>query len=119
MSFLLVNGYKEKFCIDNMNKDQICKWIETYRTRSGEKIIRYRKQWHTDSPSIQGVWHPFMFKDPKINTKTFPDEELSRYVQKELTATEQVLQMFKEQQKEFPHTDNNSELTEGNSSLPK
>lgn len=92
-----------------MNKDQICKWIETYRTRSGDKIIRYRKPWHTDTPSIQGVWHPFMFKDPKISTKTFPDDGLSRYITQEPSATEQILQMFEEQRKEIPQSENNSE----------
>jgi hypothetical protein len=60
-----------------MNKEQICKWVEHFRTRSGTQIVRFRKHWHTDNPSIQGIWHPFLFKDPKINTKIFPDEELS------------------------------------------
>ncbi|VDI11227.1 Hypothetical predicted protein [Mytilus galloprovincialis] len=85
-----------------MNKDQICKWIETYRSRSGVPIMRMRKQWHTDTPSVQGVWHPFMFKDPQINRKTFPNEELSRFLPAEPSATEQVLKMFEEQKKEIP-----------------
>ncbi|XP_052100603.1 39S ribosomal protein L43, mitochondrial-like [Mytilus californianus] len=105
-----LNGYKEKFCIDNMNKDQICKWIETYRSRSGVPIMRMRKQWHTDVPSVQGVWHPFMFKDPQINRKTFPNEELSRFLPSEPSATEQVLKMFEEQKKEIPSQGPTKEL---------
>ena len=105
-----MNGYKEKFCIEKMNKDQICKWMETYRTRSGVQITRLRKQWHTDTPSIQGVWHPFMFKDPKINTKSFPSGELSKFVPPEPTATEQVLKMFQEQKEQLPPSDNVKEI---------
>ena len=79
-----------------MKKDEVCKWLEFARTRSGEQIIRFRKPWHTDNPSIQGVWHPFLNKDPAINVKTFPDKELSEYIETELSATEKLRRMADE-----------------------
>jgi large subunit ribosomal protein L43 len=91
-----------------MNKEQICKWVEHFRTRSGTQIVRFRKHWHTDNPSIQGIWHPFLFKDPKINTKIFPDEELSRFVQ-DTSATEHVLKMYEEQKDKLPPSSDTTE----------
>jgi hypothetical protein len=32
-----------------------------------------RKMWHTDYPSIQGPWSPFVNRDPQLNLAEFPN----------------------------------------------
>lgn len=78
-----------------MQPDEICQWIEHLRTRSGAQIVRLRKQWHTETPSIQGVWSPFTNRDTRLNVTEFPNEELSEAF-KEPSATDQILQMAKQ-----------------------
>lgn len=88
-----VNGNSHKTRVSKMDMDDICKWIELARTRSGVDIVRKTKNFQTHSPSIQGVWHPFLFKDPSVNLKTFPDSEYGRFEVNEVTATERILQL--------------------------
>ena len=88
-----VNGNSHKTRLSNMDMDEICKWIELARTRSGVEIVRKTAPFQTHYPSIQGVWHPFLFKDPSVNLKTFPDSEYGSYPVNEMTATERVLQL--------------------------
>lgn len=54
--------------------------------------------WHTDYPSIQGPWSPITFRDPKLNLASFPDSELSKPAHLPKSATEQLIEIFKEQQ---------------------
>ena len=59
---------------------------------AGEDIVRLRKLWHTDTPSIQGIWTPFMHLDPGLAVTSLPDEKLSRRAAPE-SATDYVLKM--------------------------
>jgi large subunit ribosomal protein L43 len=45
-----------------MELQDINKWLERLRGESGIKIEKIRKPWHTDNPSIQGTWTPFINK---------------------------------------------------------
>lgn len=60
--------------------------------------MRLRKMWHTDIPSIQGPWTPFMLRSPNSNVITYPDAELSRPLDIQQSATDKLIQLFKEQQ---------------------
>ncbi|KAK3606070.1 hypothetical protein CHS0354_006419 [Potamilus streckersoni] len=93
-----LNGYKESIPVANMSKDEVAQWLGILRGRTGVQIVRLRKPWHTDNPSIQGIWHPFMFKDPSINSKPFP-KKLPAYKSDKMSATEYVLQLKQEQLK--------------------
>ena len=57
--------------------DEICQWIEHQRTRSGVQIVRLEAPQHTDTPSTQGIWHPFMFRDTESAVAKFPCKKLS------------------------------------------
>ena len=70
------------------------------RGRSGIQIQRFVKDWHTDTPSIQGVWHPFMFKDTKLNVTDLRDRSLHEFRPTKTSATDKVQKLFKEQSKE-------------------
>ncbi|XP_068085025.1 large ribosomal subunit protein mL43 [Anabrus simplex] len=95
-----LNGGKEVINCRNFTREEIGKWLHLLRTQSGRENMRFIKMFHTDHPSIQGVWNPFVHKDPKLNLVEFPSEELSRPVHVPPSATEQLLEMFKKQQQD-------------------
>lgn len=59
-----VNGNVKKELVTNKNSQQIAELITKMANQSGLDIIRIRKPFHTDSPSIQGQWHPFTNRPP-------------------------------------------------------
>lgn len=67
-----VNGGEEYIGISKMSRDEIVKWLNYLRTRPGVPEMKYLKMWHTDTPSIQGVWSPFTHRDPAFNVVEFP-----------------------------------------------
>lgn len=77
----------------NKPKEELCQWIGHLRTRSGEEIVRLRKMWHTDTPSIQGVWTPFTNKDTNLNVTEFPDYENFRFEATEESASDKLMKM--------------------------
>jgi hypothetical protein len=70
--FILVNGERFHMSFHNFNREEITKWVNLMKTRAGAPIMAYRKLWHTDNPSIQGVWSPFENQDTTANVTTFP-----------------------------------------------
>ena len=54
--------------------------------------MRLRKLWHTDTPSVQGIWTQFMHLDPELAVTSLPDEKLSRRAAPE-SATDYILKM--------------------------
>jgi large subunit ribosomal protein L43 len=88
-----VNGEVQSVSLDKKPAEEVGQWIESLRTRSGNQIVRLVNTWHTDSPSIQGIWTPFTNKDPKLNLVQFPSKELSDFQKKELSATERLLEI--------------------------
>lgn len=97
--YISVNGDKETISCHNITREEILKWLNLLRTQSGNsKDFRLRKLWHTDSPSIQGPWTPFTFRDPKTNLAEFPNKELSKPVFLPKSATEELVELFQQQQ---------------------
>lgn len=93
-----MNGERQWISCRNFTSQEIQKWLELMKTQNGEAgAIRYRKMWHTDIPSIQGPWSPWTHKSPELNLVTFPDEASSKALQLEQTATEKLIEMFKQQ----------------------
>jgi large subunit ribosomal protein L43 len=74
---ILVNGERHLVNCHNHSRDEVVKWVNLLRTQSGNQIIRLRKMWHTDCPSIQGPWSPFVNKDPEFNLADFPNVRLA------------------------------------------
>ncbi|XP_014661560.1 PREDICTED: 39S ribosomal protein L43, mitochondrial-like [Priapulus caudatus] len=93
-----LNGAKVDFCVHEQNADEVSRWLEHLRTRCGVQIQRLRKQHHTDHPSIQGQWTPFVNLPTELNTTQFPSENLSRAIQRQPTATQKILDMAAKQQ---------------------
>jgi len=87
-----VNGNVVQLKMAQHTSGEVCQWLEHLRCRSGEDILRLRKTWHTDSPSVQGIWNPFTNLDPHLAVTSLPDERLSRRPAPE-SATDYVLKM--------------------------
>ncbi|EHB18509.1 39S ribosomal protein L43, mitochondrial [Heterocephalus glaber] len=45
-----------------MSVEEIATLVQKLADQSGLDVIRIRKPFHTDNPSIQGQWHPFTNK---------------------------------------------------------
>ena len=95
-----VNGYTENINIAGESQDIVCQWIGQVRGRSGVQIQKFVKDWHTDMPSIQGVWHPFLFKDTKMSVADMRDKSLHEFRPMKKSATEKVEKLYEEQSKQ-------------------
>lgn len=74
------------------------KWIELLRGQNGNSSnLRLRKMWHTEKPSIQGVWTPFTHKNTELNLVVFPNENVAKPLDVEKTASETLLELFEQQ----------------------
>lgn len=93
-----LNGDREWHNCRNLSEEEIAQWISLMKTQNGSSSsLRLRKMWHTDLPSIQGPWTPFTLKNPANNLVVFPNEELSQPLDVEKSATEKLIEMFREQ----------------------
>ncbi|KAG7157672.1 39S ribosomal protein L43, mitochondrial-like [Homarus americanus] len=90
-----LNGGEEYISAHKQSSEEIKKWVEYLRTQSGYSVERLRKYQHTDRPSIQGPWTPWMHRDQCINIAEYPQEELSCAVKREKTATQELLEKSK------------------------
>nr|CAG4635128.1 EOG090X0FS9 [Alona affinis] len=93
-----LNGEREYMSCNNFTRGEIIKWIGYLTTRSGIPTMRFRRYQHTDYPTIQGVWTPFTHQAPEINLAKFPHDPLSKPENADITATEQLLEIFKRTQ---------------------
>lgn len=96
-----LNGDRHWLPVRSFTEEQLTKWIDLLRTQNANSsAIRLRKHWHTEWPSIQGVWTPFTHKDAELNTATFPCAKFSTPLNVEKTATEKLLELFEKQKLE-------------------
>ncbi|KAG9346166.1 hypothetical protein JZ751_007984 [Albula glossodonta] len=54
-----LNGNVKEEIITMKSSQEIAALLKKLSEQSGLDIIRIRKPFHTDNPSIQGQWHPF------------------------------------------------------------
>ncbi|KAG9267872.1 39S ribosomal protein L43, mitochondrial [Astyanax mexicanus] len=59
-----LNGNVKEELVTNQTSQQIAELITKMANQSGLDIIRIRKPFHTNYPSIQGQWHPFTNRPP-------------------------------------------------------
>lgn len=81
----------------NNTVEEVSKWFNLLKLQNGDtSAMRYRKHWHTEMPSIQGVWTPFTHRNPPNNLVEFPDTKLGEVLEREKTATEILLELVEE-----------------------
>ncbi|XP_043912422.1 39S ribosomal protein L43, mitochondrial [Protopterus annectens] len=66
-----LNGAVKEEEVNSKTSEEIAQLIQKMANQSGLDIIRIRKPYHTDCPSIQGQWHPFVNKPSMFNIKDF------------------------------------------------
>lgn len=57
-----LNGTVREENLNNRSVEEITSLMQKLADQSGLDVIRIRKPFHTDNPSIQGQWHPFTNK---------------------------------------------------------
>ena len=86
-----VNGNTVSQNVHMLSAEEICQWVGHLKNRSGRDIVMFNKMWHTDNPSIQGIWTPWTNKDTSLNLQEFPCKELSRYCDPEPPSATEIL----------------------------
>lgn len=81
-------GNEQYLNFSRMSSSQIEAWISWFLTRSGHELYRLHRSQTTYRPSVQGIWTPFLFREP--GWPEFPNEELGRHINKTPSATEQL-----------------------------
>ncbi|KAG8586685.1 hypothetical protein GDO81_005450 [Engystomops pustulosus] len=66
-----LNGSVREEDINSKTAEEIAQLIQKMANQSGLDIIRIRKPYHTDNPSIQGQWHLFTNKPTSLNLQSF------------------------------------------------
>ncbi|XP_038037489.2 large ribosomal subunit protein mL43 isoform X2 [Anas platyrhynchos] len=61
-----VNGTVREELIANKTSEEIAQLATKLANQSGLDVVRIRKPFHTDNPSIQGQWHPLTNKPPAL-----------------------------------------------------
>ncbi|XP_061666050.1 39S ribosomal protein L43, mitochondrial [Syngnathoides biaculeatus] len=54
-----LNGNVREETVAGKTSSQVFEVLTKLTSQSGLDVIRIRKPFHTDNPSIQGLWHPF------------------------------------------------------------
>lgn len=103
---LLVNGNREWLSCHNNTRDEVIKWLDLLRTQNGNSSdIRLRKMWHTDMPSIQGPWTPFMLRNPNCHLIDYPNLESSYPIDVDRSSSDILIKMFEKQQQQQQASD--------------
>ncbi|NXT87906.1 RM43 protein, partial [Anhinga rufa] len=65
----VVNGTVREELIAGKTSEEIVQLATKLAGQSGLDIIRIRKPFHTDNPSIQGQWHPLTNKPSTLTVQ--------------------------------------------------
>lgn len=91
-----LNGQEQYHNFYRMSCAEIDAWVKWFLTRSGNELFRLKRPITTYKPTVQGIWTPFLFRDPQLNLTKFPSEEYGCFKSDRLSATEQILKMQRE-----------------------
>ncbi len=100
---ILVNGSKQTMDVHMFPRERITKWLELFRARKGDTIMRILKRQRTRYPSVQGVWTPFTNKDASLAVESFPSAKYSALVKQEKTATDKILEIYNQLKQTTDH----------------
>jgi len=73
-----LNGRVENKSLEKLDNEDILELMDIYAQRSGIEIMELKKDFHTDYPSIQGQWHPFL-NNKKYNITKKLDFSVKKY----------------------------------------
>ena len=55
-----------------LQAEDVARYVDNLRTSAGYDPVKIIQLQHTDNPSIQGPWTPWINNDPKLLTTSFP-----------------------------------------------
>jgi len=61
-----ISGNTKEINARKMKPEEVQEIVTSLRNESGEEVKKLRKFWHTENPSIQGTWNPFLNKPPSL-----------------------------------------------------
>lgn len=93
-----LNGSYHWQSLHGMTEKKIKLWLNFWATRSGEPIKVFKKSVTSVWPSVQGPWHPFLNQPTECNIMRFPNKERGEFIQRKISATEQLEKMAKDGQ---------------------
>lgn len=88
-----LNGERHSISGNRMGATHLEAWMSWLLTRSGQELYKLHRPITTYRPSIQGIWTPFYFRDPKWNLAEFPSAELGKHNSRRPSATEQLIEI--------------------------
>lgn len=91
-----LNGERHWKSFHQYSREEAKEWLDVMRNASGKEYQVQQKYEFTENPSVQGMWNSFTNVDPQVATAQFPDQKLSRPRGHEISATEILQQMSKE-----------------------
>ena len=94
LPFVLVNGNSKIVEVKNKTPEEIKEWIERLRNESGVKVQKIRQFWHTENPSIQGTWTPFLNKPPSLRRSTVHHLAAEKQASSWVTCLCHILKVF-------------------------
>jgi len=92
-----LSGDRQWIPLSNCDRNRVNWWINSLLTQQGDPQWRLLKQMHTDSPSVQGIWTPFTNKPIDRILRTYPDKDLIEMEYPQMTATQQIKELFEQQ----------------------
>lgn len=87
-----LNGQTQWMNIRNFSEVEIDWWLDFIRTRSGYELSQLISMYNVSTPSVQGVWNPFLNRPTNLTVQqsSFPIAERSQYEPELPSATEQL-----------------------------
>ena len=71
-----MNGERHWQSVHEQSRDEFGGWLDTLAHASGREFQHQEKDHHTEHPSIQGMWNPYVHTDPKVALAKFPSVRL-------------------------------------------
>uniref|UniRef100_UPI00358E3F40 large ribosomal subunit protein mL43 n=1 Tax=Myxine glutinosa TaxID=7769 RepID=UPI00358E3F40 len=64
-----LNGGTKVVALNSKSAEEIAQVITLMANQSGLDVVRIRKPFHTEHPSIQGLWQPFVNKRSQLSPR--------------------------------------------------
>ncbi|KAH9401268.1 39S ribosomal protein L43, mitochondrial [Tyrophagus putrescentiae] len=106
-----LNGQTQWMSIRNFSSTEIQWWLETLRTRSGYELSQLITNNNVLTPSVQGVWTPFLNRPTNLLGKRFPDEERSAHQPGQPSASQQLIDLMEKYKLSAKEAEENTNIT--------
>lgn len=90
-----LNGQTQYMNIRNFTPTELNWWLEFMRTRSGYELSQLISMNNVTSPSVQGVWNPYLNRSTSCTVFKLDNQEDKRFIPELPSATEQLLKQYK------------------------